>query len=492
MSAYTELMDFQRRTEALIQVAERLSWDRETMMPGGAAEQRGEELAAIEAVLHERRTHSRVADWLSRIDDGTLDAVGKANVRHIRRDHVRNANVPTALAAAIARETSLAHGIWAQARANEDCAAFAPALAKVLSLRQEEADAISGGGCRYDALLQDYEPGATGDEIAAMFATMRPCLVSLRDRAMGSSVSPKLLSGVFDDAVQMSLAREIATVFGYDFNRGRLDKAVHPFCSGSGTDVRISTRVAEDDPFNCIHSVIHEAGHACYEQGIDDAHLLTPLGRGASMGVHESQSRIYENQIGRGHAFAGWLHDCLIARFGDFGISDADGFHATMNRVGRGFIRTEADELQYNLHIMMRFDLEREMISGKLEVENLPDAWNERFRADFGFGVEKPSDGCLQDVHWAVGLFGYFPTYTLGNVYAGCLYHAMQEAVPELDSALARGDTSPASEWLRTNLQVHGGLREPKETVAHACGFEPSESPLLSYLEEKFGEIYRL
>jgi len=492
MSAFTELMDFQRRTEALTQVAERLSWDRETMMPDGAAGQRAEEMAAIEAILHERRTHPRLADWLSRIDDRTVDAVTGANLRHIRRDHARNINVPADLAAAIARETSLAHGIWAQARENEDYAAFAPALAKVLGLRREEADAISGGGCRYDALLQDHEPGATGDRIAAMFAAMRPRLVSLRDRAMGSSVSPRPLSGVFDEAVQMSLARELATVFGYDFNRGRLDKAVHPFSAGSGTDVRISTRIATDDPFNCIYSVIHEAGHACYELGIDDAHLLTPLGRGASMGVHESQSRICENQIGRGRAFAGWLHDRMVARFGDFGIADADAFYATVNRVGRGFIRTEADELQYNLHIMMRFDLERAMISGELGADDLPEAWNERFKADFGFEIDRPSDGCLQDVHWAVGLFGYFPAYALGNVYAGCLYRAMREAVPDLEGALARGDTSPASDWLRTNLQVHGGLREPKETVAHACGFEPSESHLLSYLEEKFGEIYHL
>ena len=233
-------------------------------------------------------------------------------------------------------------------------------------------------------------------------------------------------------------------------------------------------------------------GHAAYEQGIDSAHLLTPLGTGVSMGVHESQSRIYENQLGRSRAFTGWLFGQMRDQFGDFGIADEDAFFATVNRVSDGFIRTEADEVQYNLHVLMRFDLERALMSGDLAVSDLEAAWNDRFAADFGYKVDKPSNGLLQDVHWSEGLFGYFPTYTLGNVYAGCLHDALRTEMPDLDDDLARGDTSKATSWLRKNVQQYGGLRSPVDTIAYATGAAPSEGPLLDYLEAKFAGIYQL
>jgi carboxypeptidase Taq len=267
---------------------------------------------------------------------------------------------------------------------------------------------------------------------------------------------------------------------------------VHPFSSGSGQDVRITTRTNPVDPFNCFYSTIHEVGHACYEQGIDAAYALTPLGQGVSMGVHESQSRIYENQLGRSRAFTGWLFARMRDAFGDFGIADEDAFYAAVNRLQNGYIRTEADEVQYNLHVMLRFDLERALIAGDLAVRDLEAAWNDRFKADFGFAVDKPSNGCLQDVHWSVGLFGYFPTYSLGNVYAGCLHTALRAAVPDLDDRLAQGDTSGATAWLRDNVQRHGGLYRPREVIARASGMEPSEAPLLAYLQDKFGRIYGL
>ena len=233
--------------------------------------------------------------------------------------------------------------------------------------------------------------------------------------------------------------------------------------------MRITTRIAARDPFNCFYSTIHEVGHAAYEQAIDAGYLLTPLGAGVSMGVHESQSRIYENQIARGRAFCGHLFGMMQGQFGDFGVGSAEAFYATVNRVRAGYIRTEADEVHYNLHILMRFDLERALVSGELAAVDLPGAWNARFEADFGVAVDKPSNGCLQDVHWSVGLFGYFPTYTLGNVYAGCLNKAMRGALPDMDAKMAKGDTSAATGWLRENLQVHGGLYEPREVVARAC-----------------------
>ncbi len=489
MSAYDDLMAYQRQTEALAQVAGRLGWDQETVMPDGAAGQRAEEMAALEGVLHARRTDRRVGEWLAAAK--APDAVGAAQLRQIGRMYRRMVKVPARLAEELASVTSLAQGIWAGCRAAEDVAGFLPTLERVVALKREEGAALAEGGDPYDALVDDYEPGMTGADIAAMFAAMRPRLVALREAVLGAGV-PKGIVGVFDGEAQLALTRELATVFGYDWERGRLDKAVHPFSSGSGHDVRITTRVSETDPFNCFYSTIHEVGHAAYEQGIEPAYALTPIGQGASMGVHESQSRSYENQLGRSRAFTGWLYGRMREVFGDFGIEDAEGFYRAVNRVHAGYIRTEADEVHYNLHIMMRFDLERALIRDELQVGDLEAAWNDRFRADFGVAVDRPSNGMLQDVHWSCGLFGYFPTYTLGNVYAGCLMKAMRTALPGLDTNMGRGDVRAPTGWLRDNLQRHGSLRVPRATVAKACGFEPTEAPLLDYLEAKFGDIYGL
>jgi carboxypeptidase Taq len=487
MSAYAALMKFQRETAALQAVAARTGWDQETMMPKGAAQQRGEEMAALEAVLHARKTDPRVGEWLEASE--AADDVAEAQLREVRRAFERTSKVPADLASEIARVTSLAQGIWARAREDEDVAAFLPILKDIVGLRKQEAQALAREGDPYDALLDDYEPETTGAEVAALFDRMRPRLVDLRTRALAAGPVPNL-NGRFDKALQLELSSELARGFGYSFDTGRIDLAVHPFSSGSGRDVRITTRVAEDDPLNCLYSTIHEVGHAAYEQAVDPAYLLTPLGRGASMGVHESQSRIYENQLARSRAFTGWLFARMTDTFGDIGVADADAFYRAINRVHPGFIRTEADEVQYNLHVMLRFDLERALIAGDLQVADLEAAWNDRFLTDFGVAVDKPSNGVLQDVHWAVGLFGYFPTYSLGNVYAGCLFEALKRDVPTWEEELARGNTSSCTGWLREHLQRHGSLRFPRETIAMATGKRPDEEPFLSYLEAKFKDLY--
>jgi carboxypeptidase Taq len=487
MPAYDDLMAFQRMTEALAEVAGRTGWDQEAIMPRGAAPQRAEEMAALEEVLHARRTDPRLGDWLA--EAHAPDEVADANLREVRRSYDRARRVPAALAAEIARVTSLAQGAWAEARAAQDAAAFRPVLAEVVRLRREEAAHLADGSDAYDALMQDYEPGASAAAMAAMFDTMRPRLVALRERALAAGPAPHL-AGNFPREAQLVLAAEIARAFGYDFDHGRLDLAVHPFSSGSGLDVRITTRVDEGDPFNCLYSTIHEVGHAAYEQGIDRAHLLTPIGRGASMGVHESQSRAYENQMGRSEAYCGWLFGRMRDVFGDLGVASEREFYRAVNAIRPGFIRTEADEVSYNLHIMLRFDLERALVLGDLEVDDLEGAWNDRFAADFGIAVERPSDGFMQDVHWSVGLFGYFPTYSLGNLYAGCLMAAARRDVPGIDDALSRGDPSPVTGWMRERLQRFGSLRLPEETIRHAIGEAPSAEPLLTYLEAKFSDLY--
>lgn len=490
-SAYVDLMAFVHDTTALGQLAERTRWDQETFMPAGAIGQRADEIGALETVIHARRTDPRIGDWLASIDAEALDPVAQAQIRHIARDYDRTRRVPADLAIHIAKTMAKSHETWANARANEDVAAFLPTLQEVVALRRQEGEALADGGDVYDALVEEYEPHTTANDLAEMFDVMRPRLRDLR-AAVRDAEAPKALQGGFDPAKQLELAHKLASAFGYDFNHGRLDEAVHPFSSGRGQDVRITTRTVESDPFNCFYSTIHEVGHACYELGIDPAYYMTPLGCGVSMGVHESQSRIYENQIGRSRAFTGWLFDQMKMSFGDFGIENKEDFYATANAVKDGFIRTEADELQYNLHVMLRFDLERALISGDLAVADLEAAWNDRFSADFGFAVDKPSNGVLQDVHWSVGYFGYFATYSLGNLYAGCLHAAMRRDLPDLDADLAQGDTSAATGWLRRALQQHGGLRMPRDTIAHATGEMPHAEPLLGYLESKFKDIYGL
>jgi carboxypeptidase Taq len=363
-------------------------------------------------------------------------------------------------------------------------------LTEIVARKREAASALSQGGDLYDALMEDFEPGLTGDEAAAMFDRMRPRLVALRERVMGAGRDVPVLDATFPKAEQLALSQRVAEAFGYDFDTGRIDLAVHPFSSGSGADVRITTRVDERDPFNCLYSTIHEVGHAAYEQHVAVEHRLTRLGQGVSMGVHESQSRIFENQLGRSEAFCGWLHAVMTEGFGAFEPRDPQAFYAAVNRVRAGYIRTEADEVHYNLHIMMRFDLERAMIRGDLEPSDLEEAWNSRFEADFGVAVDKPSHGVLQDVHWSAGLMGYFPTYTLGNVYAGCLHAALRRDIPDLDAQMAKGDVSVATAWLADKVQRHGSVLEPRAVIEGATGEAPSEAPLLDYLDAKFTALY--
>lgn len=491
MSELAKLLDFDHQTQALAQVSGRLGWDQETMMASGSSEQRAIEMSALEGVLHARRSDGRVEEWLSNINLVLEDEVTQAKLREIQRSYQRAVKVPKHLAQEIARVTSMAQGIWATARAENNFLAFAPILEEVLSLKREEGQALAVNEDIYDTMLDDYEPGATAAELSNMFEALRPGLVELRSAVLEKEPALKL-QGTFDESIQMQISNMLAETFGYDFSRGRIDKAVHPFSSGSGQDVRITTRTNRYDPFNCFYSTIHEVGHGTYEQNIDQSYKLTSIGQGASMGVHESQSRIYENQLGRSRAFTCWLFNQMKRHFGDFGISDADEFYKTVNSVNRGFIRTEADEVQYNLHVLLRFDLERALVSGDLQVKDLESAWNERFYNDFGYKVESAADGCLQDVHWSVGLFGYFPTYSLGNVYAGCLHEKLRQGCSNLDTELRDGNLGTATEWLRTNLQCHGALKLPRQTIIDACGFEPSEAPLLKYLQLKFTEIYDL
>ncbi len=491
-TAHRDLMAFAQDTVALGQVSGLLGWDQEAVMPRGGAKQRAEQASVLESVLHAKRTDPRIGDWLAAIDVSVLDEVAAGNLRLVRRSYERQTKIPADLAIAQARVTSEAQGIWADARAAGKFTDFQDTLTEVLNLRRQEAEALSEDGNLYDALLDDYEPGMTDATLDKLLGGLRTGLVELRQRIVDSGVEIPDLQGSFSKDQQMLIARELADAFGYDWNRGRLDFSVHPFSSGSFNDVRITTRIAEDDPFNCFYSTIHEVGHAVYEQSINPRHGMTPAGRGASMGVHESQSRIAENQLGRSRAFTGHLYRRMVDVFGDFGVGSEELFYKIANKVRKGFIRTEADEVQYNLHVMLRYDLERALIAGDLQVADLEAAWNDRFEADFGYPVQGAANGVLQDVHWSVGLFGYFPTYSLGNIYAGELYDCLAADVPDFQNDLANGQTNRAVAWLGEKIHRHGSVHEPRDVISNAIGHAPDEAPLLRYLNAKFGEIYRL
>ena len=493
MSAFLNLAVYQKDTVALEHIAGRLGWDQETMMPSGSIDDRVEEFSAIEKLLHARRSSAELEQLLAEAEAENLDAVQMRQTTLIRNKFERTKKVPQDLAVALARLTPKAHKIWVEARENDDFSIFKPVLAEVIVHTQDLGAALADGTeeTPYDALLRRYEPDGSSEKITKMFSALRGPLVALRAAVLNRAQPPEL-DQIFDSGKQMQVAHILAQSFGYDFSRGRIDKAVHPFSSGSSSDVRITTRTSERDPMNCFYSTIHEVGHGAYEQNINATYAFSVLGKGCSMGIHESQSRIYENQLGRSRGYTAFLFRQMKSVFGDFGVRNEENFYKIVNRVSQGYIRTEADELQYNLHIMLRYDLERALISGDLNFEDLETAWNDRFEADFGCKVDKASDGVLQDVHWSEALFGYFPTYSLGNVYAGCLFEKMSEDLPNLENDLEKGDTSRATDWLKVALQRHGSRYPAEELMSKACGKEPSVDPLVTYIERKFSEIYDL
>lgn len=489
--AYDDLITHVRETRALAQAAGILAWDQETMMPPHGAPLRAEQAAALGAALHARRTDPAVGDWLAALEGMPLPESAARNLTLIRRDHARATRLPATLSAALARATSAGRAVWAEARAAGRFDLFAPALARIVALKREEAACLTEPGQPlYDALLDDHEPGATAAQLMPLLESLHAPLSALRAGIAESPAAVPVLQGRFPAAAQLALAREIALAFGYRIEAGRIDLALHPFCSGTGGDVRITTRIDEAEPLGCLFSTIHETGHAVYEQNLPETTLLEPIGQHASMGVHESQSRLLENQIGRSRAFAGWLWPRFRAAFGDSGLDGVGALHAALNRVETGFIRTEADEVHYNLHIILRTRLERDLIEGRLEPADLEDAWNAGFAADFGRPVPGPVQGVLQDIHWSLGLFGYFPTYTLGNIYAAELFAAMRRDLGDLDGHIAQGELSALTGWLTQHVHRHANSLPPGELVTRAIGHAPTAAPLIAYLEAKFGALY--
>ncbi len=500
-TAYEELTRHLHETAVLASASALLGWDQETYMPSRASELRGEQMAALSSIVHERRTSSKLGELLAACEaDPALaeDADAAANLREIRRDFARATKLPADLVRAFAETSSRAMHVWRDAREANDFAAFAPWLEKVVELNRRRAEALGvpAGGEPYDALLDEFEPGMTTAAIGETFDRLRAGLSPLIRAIAESGVVPDTEWQRTRIAVdrQAAFNRALVGRMGFDLEAGRLDISAHPFCDGFGPgDTRLTTRYAEDQFPSALSGTMHETGHGLYEQNLPKATRFgQPLAEAASTGIHESQSRMWENFIGRSRSFWDWALPQIRESFGHPAIDvlDVETAYRGMNVVRPSFIRIEADEATYNLHIMLRFDLERAMLSGDLAVADLPGAWNERFRADFGLEVPDDAHGCLQDIHWSMGAFGYFPTYTLGNLYAGQFWFAIQEALPGLDEQVRRGEFGALLEWLRANVFAHGRRYTAPQLCERITGRPLSHEPLLQYLEAKLRPIY--
>jgi carboxypeptidase Taq len=467
-------------------IAGLMGWDQQTMMPPGGAGPRGAAMETLERIAHERATAPELGALLDTVDGG--DPL----VRMARRDHDRARRVPVELAAEIARAGADAIGVWIQAREESDFAAFRPALERNLELRRRYAECFPEVDHPYDALLDRFEPDMTTAQVRDVFARLRAGLVPLTE-AIAAAPAPPLLQGPFDVGEQRELALQIVRAFGFDDAEWRLDRAVHPFaCAISPTDIRVTGRFDEDS-LSGVFAVMHEVGHGLYEHGVDPALARTTLGSGASLGMHESQSRLWENLVGRSEPF--WRHwlprarERFPAALGGVSLED---FLRAVNVVRPTLIRVEADEATYSLHVILRFELEVALMEGTLSVAELPEAWNAKMKELLGIDVPDDARGVLQDIHWAHGELGYFPTYALGNIVAAQLWRAARTDLPALDDQLAAGDHAPLREWLREHVHRHGRLLTPSELLHRATGAELDPQPLLDHLDAKYRALYRL
>lgn len=480
----------------LSQVSGLLTWDQETFMPEGGGPHRAAQLATVQAILHERWIDPRLGElieWAQGEPD--LSDVQRAMVRNLARERDRAVRVPADLIRELAQRQTLSVEAWRHAKSAGDFPAFAPHLEALLRLRREQADAMGHGGQRYDALLDVYEPGMTTARLRPLFAELEEALVPMV-QAVTEATPPKrwiVEDHRFPVELQWQFTLHLLEAMGFDSTRGRQDRSAHPFTCGMGRgDVRLTTRLDERDPWIAIFGTIHEAGHGLYEQHLPAEHARDPIGAAASMGLHESQSRLWENFVGRSLPFWEGQHGTLRRLFPQAleGVSPAE-VYASACKVERSRIRVDADELTYNLHILIRFELEIALLDGDLAVGDLPAAWAEKMEKDLGVTPRNDREGVLQDIHWAWAEFGYFPTYSLGNLYAAILYERIQQELgPGLEERIRGGDLLPVRDWLVEHVHDKGHRWDAEEIVRRATGTSLSAGPLLRYLRDKYGSLY--
>ena len=477
----------------LRRTADLLDWDERVCMPDGGAPAHGEMLATIRKLAHQKFTSPELGAVLKSAAGEAAAADPDDDDRRLvevtTRDYDKAVRVPDAFVAEHARVTSAAQQAWADARRRNDFPAFQPHLERIIALKREYVGFFERRAHPYDVLLDDYEPGTTTAVVNALFAQLRPRQIALiQSIAARPPVDDSPLRVPFSEPALSDFAREVVTAFGFDWTRGRLDKSLHPFATSFGADdVRITTRFVESYPFSLLFGVLHETGHALYEQGISPTYARTSLEGGTSLGVHESQSRLWENIVGRSRGFWEHFYPKLQHAFpAQLRALSLDAFYRAINKVHPSLIRVEADEATYNLHVMLRVELEVALIDGSIDVAELPQRWRASMQEYLGVAPDTDTDGVLQDIHWSAGLFGYFATYTMGNVISAQLWDRFGAVHPGRDADVRRGDFSALLAWLRREVHQHGRKYEPQELVKRATGTPIDPAPYLRYLDTKY------
>jgi carboxypeptidase Taq len=498
--AYADLIRRAREWSLLGSCAGVLGWDERTYMPHAGSAHRAEQMALLARMAHEMLTAPAVGERLATVEGSELiqdrDGDTAVNVRELRRVYDRAVKLPKELVEEIARVTTRAQQVWQEARAANDFPAFQPWLEKVVGLKRQEAQAVGYRLAPYDALLDEYEPGATTAEVTCLFEDLCDELTPLIAAFAASGCKPRrdILERDYPVERQKAFGEAAARAIGFDFDAGRLDTTTHPFCSGIGPgDCRITTRFNPRHLNESFFGILHEAGHGIYEQGLAAEHFGTPRGTAASLGIHESQSRLWENQVGRGRPF--WEHFFPRAKEtfpGALGDVAPDDFYFAINDVQPSFIRVEADEATYNLHIILRFELEQALVAGELHPADVPGAWNEKFHEFFQMTPPDHAKGCLQDIHWSMGGIGYFPTYTLGNLYAAQFMEAARRDLGEPDADFRRGEFGRLKGWLNEKIHEPGQRYRAGTLCEMVTGKPLSHKPLVNYLRGKYAPLYGL
>lgn len=495
---YDKLCTHARETAMLASVQALLEWDERTKMPQLAGPYRAEQMAYLAGQIHLRETAPELGEWLAELAGSPLTAEPHSEtetvIRELRRTYDKKTKLPQSLVEELTRTSILGQQAWVEARPKNDFASFRPLLERMIELKRQEAAAIGYEEMPYDALLDDYEPGEKTADVTRVLAGLRARLVPLvaRIAESGKRAPVAILHRHYPAAKQEEFGKRAAAALGFNFAAGRLDITQHPFCCGAGPfDVRLTTHY-NDHFFNSgFYSILHEAGHGIYDQGLPKDQYGLPTGGAISLGIHESQSRSFENLVGRSRAFWEHFYAPLQQTFPE-ALSEVplDDFYFAINDSRPSLIRIEADEATYNLHILIRFELEQSLIAGDLRVADLPAAWNEKYRHYLGITPPNDTDGCMQDVHWAAGLFGYFPTYSLGNLYAAQFFEQARHDLGDLSAQFRDGDFQPLHHWLGQRIYTHGQRWRAKELVVEITGKPLTHEPLMRHLETKFGELY--
>jgi carboxypeptidase Taq len=493
--AYDELLSKIRRINNVEAASMLLSWDQQVMMPEGGTPARSQQLSALSAVQHDLLTDDAVGDRLAALEARDLDPEREAVVREVRREYDRAVCVPTDLVERISQKTSEALPVWERAREENDWSAFAPYVEELLDLKRQYAEHIDPDADPYAVLFADYEPCLSLDRAEEILTEIRETLVPMIDeiRESETPITTDAFAGEFDPDAQEKLAREALSMLGYPWERGRLDTSSHPFSTGNQFDARVTTRFKPRDPIDALTATIHEFGHATYSLGLPDEQYATPLGEHRGLSVHESQSRLWENHVGRSAAFWERFLPTMKESFPQIGEVTPREAYESVNQVYEdNLIRVEADELTYHLHIVLRFEIERALVAGDLAVEEVPAVWNDKMEEYLGIRPDSDAEGCLQDIHWSHGSFGYFPTYSLGSAMAAQLFAAAEAALGDVDSQVRDGEFDPLREWLRDNVHRYGQRYETNALVREATGDDFSADAFTDYVTEKYGALYDL